>query len=635
MNGASPGATLASVDPRGHRAALAAALVVVGVHIVVSWGYLSIPWGDNGRWLYEVDRVAHGAVPYRDVYWPFPPLGIWILGGLARLFGSDLTQIWCITAAIALAIAATYGAIVAWLVPARLAAPVAGAGMFLGVTFSQQQSAPLALGMYTPAVPVAVLCLLLQWLAFLRDWERPGIPSAVLVGALGGAGFLAKHDVWFASLVLAFAAGVFIPVARGRRVTRLIAAGGGFVVVAGVGMGTLAAMHGVGALPDIFTGFGQVAELYGVNFPNLASLTLEVSTFGLCLAAIGLLGRLTGLWHDRRSTLAIVGGAALTVAAAALWLWKADTIGRAMLVGGPPGLMTGFEGALRPVDPSALLRLRKNFGALRSQMLWHLIPLLMPLCVLVVAIIRRRAVRDGRRWRLLIILLVACVALRARRMISFTEWSELMLEPPVYVLALTVLWSAGEARATRAVHLACGLLVVFGVVAHRRIGHGFGSARVAASTVVTPHGTIRIESGLANKLDFVRSLVNKADPTGERPLFAFGYSAGFSYVLGRPSVGSITHGFRLSLYPSPDSAYRVVAAEKDRLILIDTRSAPRAVESTDFAPWRWQPKMVENHYFRIDRPLFERLEEGCEQVGASWNGPPSVSVFDCAVRKKE
>jgi hypothetical protein len=610
--------------------AVTAALVVALAHIVFSWGYITIPWGDNGRWLYEIDRVAHGAVPYRDVYWGFPPLAPWLLGGLARWLGSDLTPIWTITSAITLTIAVTYGAIVARLIPGRLAVPVAGTGMLLGVAFAHQNSAPLALGMYTPAAPVALCCLFLQVLAFVRDWARPRVSTALLVGALGGAGFLAKHDVWFPCLWLTLAAGVVTPDPARPRMTRMAAAGGGFVLTAGSGLAVLAAMHGVGALPDIFSGYGQIAELSGINLPTLSSLTVEAASFGLCLAVVALISRVTGLSEGRANSLLVIGGAMLFAAAGGLWLWKADQIGQAMLVSGDPRVPTALQMALRPVDPSAFDRFRYNFGVFRLQLLRHLVPLLVPLAVLAVALARRRAVRDLRRWRLLVVLLIACVALRARRMISFTEWSELMLEAPVYGFALTVLSNRAERLVNRTVWVACGVLLAAGLDAHWRLGRGFGSQRGILPEFQTARGMVRIEPGLARELVFVRSLADRADPSGRRPIFSFVYSSGFSYLLGRPSAGSLTHGFRFSLYPSADSAYRAVEAEKDRLILVDRQATPRSVEATDFAPWRWEARMVEDHYLRVDRPLFERLKSGCTPVTPPADRASAFSVFDCA-----
>ena len=285
-----------------------AALTVMAIHIAFTWGYISLFWGDYGRTLYQIDRVAHGARMYADISWPFPPLGMWLVGGMTRVIGSDLTQIWSVTSGIALALAAAYAAIVARLVPARLAVPVTVTGVVLGTAFSQQLSAPLSMGMYTPSVPIAFLCLLLQLLVFLHDWERPTLARALLVGALGGAGFLAKHDVWFASAVLTLAAGVFTQRGSETRLARVLAAGGGYGLVAGTGVALLAAEYGVGALRDIAGGFGHVDEFAGVNLPDLATLTVEVATSGVVLAAAALIGWVSGVWRGRSAIIALCVG---------------------------------------------------------------------------------------------------------------------------------------------------------------------------------------------------------------------------------------------------------------------------------------------------------------------------------------
>src|SRR5688572_30127493 len=107
-------------------------LAIVALHVVVTWGYVSLYWGDYGRWLYEVDRVAHGARIYRDVYWAFPPLGMWIIGGITRVIGSDLAQIWTVTSGVAFAIAVVYAYVVARLLPQGLAVIAGAVGVALG-----------------------------------------------------------------------------------------------------------------------------------------------------------------------------------------------------------------------------------------------------------------------------------------------------------------------------------------------------------------------------------------------------------------------------------------------------------------------------------------------------------------------
>lgn len=614
---------------RSTRLAMLAALVVVLLHAAGVWAHPSLWWGDNGRWLHELDRVAHGAVFYRDIYWAFPPLAMWLLGAVTRAIGSDLVQVWTLTTILAASIALAYGAVVARLVPGRLAVLVAATGMVLGAVYSQQASAPLALGMYTPAVPVAGLCLLLQLVAFLRDWERPSLGAAIAVGVLGGLGFLAKHDVWFACAWLTLAAGIFTTPGSEGRVARVLAAGGSFSVVAGIGVGILAAQHGTGALRDIFTGFGHVAEFSGVNLPDMSQVTVELAVFGIALALVGALAFVSGASRERAVVLACGAGVVVAVAAMAVWLWQAERIGRQMMEHAPR-LPTLFEMALQPVEGSAAVRVRKAFGVLRLQMLRHLIPLFVPLAMLGLLVALRARVTDRRMWNLVAILLVAGLALRARRMVSFTEWSVLMVELPVYVAAATLLWPNLRRSGAMFFPLGCAVLLVFAARMHWRFGYGVGSRRGVQAAVETPRGTARMAPGLARDLAFIRHLAHAADPSGTRPLFSFGYSGGLAYFAGRPSVDPLTQGFRLSLLPTPDSAYRIAAAQKDRLLLVDNTSYVDGIPSARFAPWKWMPEMLPNPYQRVDRAFFDRLREGCRVVTLPGQRSAIFTMYDCA-----
>ncbi len=627
------GTTLEHSNAVGTRRAtvivVSAVLAVLAVHMVTSWGYIGLYWGDSGRWLYEVDRYAHGARIYRDVYWGFPPLGMWIVGGAARLIGSDLVQVWSITATIAALLGVAYALAVAQLLPLRLAVLAGVTGMALGVAFASNGSQPLVSGMYTPAVPVAALFAFAQLALFLREWRRPSLPGALLVGALGGAGLLAKHDVWFACALLTAATALVAPTGGHWRPKRAAAAVAGFAAVLGAGLAVLIAQHGVAALGAIFTGHGQVQELGGVFLPNLAQAVVELAALGLAVATIGAIAWFSRAVDPRRAVLMILLGGLVAVVTSSVWLIKAELVARQMLAAGKPAIPTLFEGALLPVSADAVARWRQALEVFRFELLRHLIPLSLSCLVLVVALVRRKKVADALQWRLLVVLLLMVLALRSRRMIAFSEWSALMLEVPVYVFALVTLWKVPARALTQAVTLGCGVLLVAGMAAHRRFGFGVGTRRGTFPVVSTARGQVRLSPNLADTYRDVRDLALIADASGTRPLMAFGYSAGHNYLTGRPGIGSLTHGFRMSLYPTPDSAFRVAQAQHDRLILIDNPAYSDGVQAREFAPWRWQARMHVNHYLRDDRPLFEKLLHGCRKVTLP-DRRVVASVYDCA-----
>jgi hypothetical protein len=616
------------VERRSTAPVLLAVLLVLVIHVLTSWGYVGLYWGDPGRWLYEVDRFTHGAKIYRDVYWGFPPLGMWVVGGAARVIGSDLAQIWTITTSLAVLIGVAYALVVAQLLRIRLAVLVGATGMALGTVYSSAFSAPLVSGSYTPAVPVAVLIAFSQLAVFLRDWTRPSTAGALTIGVLGGAGILAKHDVWLACTLLAMASAFVTPTGGESRPRRVAAALGGFIAVAGSGIALLAIEYGVRELGPILSGHGQVQELRGLNYPNLGQATVELTALGIFLLAVASIAWLSGA---RRSKGALQLGAiagALALTAAAVWFFKTETITRQALAGASAESPSSALRALAPPVPLAMGWFRHGILTLREELIRRPIPIGVPLLLLVIAFIRRRTV-EPHRWRMLVVLLLVILCLRARRLLSFDEWFALMLEVPVYVYALWTLWPLSRQQLYRAVGAGCGVLLIGALYAHWWFGFGVMSRRGSFPWIETARGSVRLSSNHAATYRRVRDYSMLIDSTGTRPLLAFGYSAGHNYLLGRPGVGSLTHGFRMSLYPTPDSAYRVAQSEHDRLILVDNTAFATAVPVARLEPWRWAPRMRENHYKRIDRPLFERLKQGCRQVT-----PPderaSISVYDCA-----
>jgi len=611
---------------------LIAVLAALLLHIGSSWGYVGLYWGDTGRWMYEVDRYAHGARLYKDVYWGFPPLGMWLVGGAARAIGSDLVQIWIITTTIAVILAIAYALIVAQILPVHLAAVTGATGMALGAIYSGNFSAPLVSGMYSPAVPVAVMFAFAQLALFVREWERPSLWGAVLIGALGGAGILSKHDVWITCLLIIGISAFYAPTGAMARKGRAAATALGFVAVLGTGLVLLSAFNGVAALASIFSGYGLLEETKGLNLPNMSSVCIELAALGIAAAMFGTISWVTGAWRSRRDLLLVVSGTALVFLALGWWLYEAEVVARHVVAFGRTDMAAPFERMLSPFSSERALRLQRAFSAFRLELVRHLIPFSVPAALLVAGFIRREHLRDVPRFRLLMFLLLITISLRARRMISYAEWSVLMLDVPICALALIIIMQLHDRRAhtaLRAVALGCIVLVVGGLFGHWRFGYGFATRRGIFPVTQTARGGARIGPGLTADFRYVRDLSLIADPSGKRPLLSYGYSSGHNYLIGRPGVGALTHGFRVSVYPTPDSAYRVAQASHDSLILIDNPAYGDANPAPEFRPFRWQPRMVVNPYQRVDRPLFEALSRGCRQVTAPGRRSGLI-IYDCA-----
>ena len=162
------------------QADLVLALTLLAVHAIAVWGYTGVFRGDHGRWLHEVERFAQGEVPYRDFQWHFPPLALWIVGGLARFFGTDLLPVYLITSVLAALLVAV---VVFYFREVRSPTYtlLLAASILLAVTYVQTSGPPLPAGAYVPAAPVGVLCLTISAVLFLRAWNS---------GASGG-------DAWW------------------------------------------------------------------------------------------------------------------------------------------------------------------------------------------------------------------------------------------------------------------------------------------------------------------------------------------------------------------------------------------------------------------------------------------------------
>jgi hypothetical protein len=334
---------------------------------MLSWGHVNQYWGDSGRWLYEVERSVEGARIYRDVYWGFPPFGMWVMTAAGRWLGTDLNQIWTATAAIMVLLGIVYAAVVGQLLPTRLALPAGIAGASLGVAYAGNGSSPLVSGMYLPAVPIAALIAFAQLALLLRQWRYPSLPGAAVIGALAGTGLLTKHDVWIPCLVMAAAAALLVPVPREQRRPHVLAVAAGLVSVGGAGLWILAAQVGADQMPEIFSGYGQMQEFGGMFMPNLAQVVVQAATLGVALVALALIASISGIMLPRRAVALGAAGAAFATLAVLTWLLVAEVTARQLLLSGGSSYASMFESYLLPVSPSAGARARVALAALRFE----------------------------------------------------------------------------------------------------------------------------------------------------------------------------------------------------------------------------------------------------------------------------
>jgi hypothetical protein len=179
---------------------LVSACVVATLSVIGQWREVLI---DDPAWyLYVASRVADGAVLYRDVVDPNPPLIIWLqlpLIWLARVIGANPVAVFRLVLAFGLCLSVAWGvAVVRPLLPPAKLAFLGALILFALPVIAYGEREHLILACMFPYLAVVVR----------RGLTRDKIPSAWAAALLAGIGLALKPQygfVWIAAIVwLAF-----------------------------------------------------------------------------------------------------------------------------------------------------------------------------------------------------------------------------------------------------------------------------------------------------------------------------------------------------------------------------------------------------------------------------------------------
>lgn len=617
-------------ESQGH-ATFAILFVLWAAHVSATWGEATVFWGDYGRWLHELERFAHGEVLYRDFYWPFPPLAVWILGSLERVVGSDLNPVRLITITLSFLIFLEFAFYLRVLLPRSLAATAAAACFLLASAYAQIGSMPLPTGMYSPATPLGFLFLLGAVLALFRIWRFARPIDAVVLGSLCGLCILTKQDYWVPA---AYLVGIsfWLCMRSGERSNRLLAYGTatGFVVTLAAGVAAVGLTAGWAIVPGIAGGFGQAKEFAGRMFPSWERLTVEVVT----LSALGLFLLLvlmaTGAVAWRRARGWVTSAIITLIATGGLHLLMSLRVSLGIRQHGVPELPTPSQGFLAPgIATNARLFLRA-LSWLRHGMQEHLFPVLLPACVILLVLTCWKGEQNRARRDAILVLLGLCLACRARRLFQYVEWYNLLLEIPVYLVVIQLLLVDARAAVEKSMRVALAAFILLGAYSYWTLGAGAFTRQGRGQWVSTPRGLLRLQGTQPLYFPQLARVLSGIDPGGERPLFAFGYVGGFDYFFRRRNPSPLTHGFRLSCF-DPDEVLADLQTRTPGLILIDNSVLSRIpVPSPTFAFFQWETPSQANVYATFDRPYFARLAAGCKEVARirGWQAE-SFTIYDC------
>jgi hypothetical protein len=503
---------------------------------------------------------------------------MWIVGGWARLFGTDLAPVSALMAGVAVAILGLHAYLVSRTVPARLAPWVTAASLVLALALAQRESASLMLGMYTPAASIGGL-LLLAALAIRFVPDRVDDPRRnVALGLLCGAMVLTKHDFWLPAAFLVIA-------------SRSGAAAMAALFTVATGALAIGLTAGIAVLPQVVTGFGHAQEFGMYGLPDWEGLTVAAIATLLCAVGIAhILGA--------RPRYRVILLAAATVLMAL-------------------HLAMSARHGIASTPAALLLHLARRLST-------QLPPILLP-AVLWVVVASWRLRLSHATW--LLAALAFCIVARARRGFFFTEWYHVLLEVPVYVIALLAM--APGTRTSWRLRTGLAAVLAFGIAAEWSLGRPAFVPGRRLPALDTPRGVVHWRPYEADQMRWLASELEMRDPAGTRPIFAFRYSGGYSYFLQRPAAAGTTLGFLLSRF-RPDSLVLALRRHQPSIFALDTRdldSLRVRRPGVPLASWLWPTRL--NHYVRFDRPYFQRLLVGCRPVSTFPTDDPILTLYDC------
>ena len=602
--------------------ALAVLAVFAAFHAIASWGYAGSMWSEHGRWLHSVERVAAGQLPYRDFEWSNPPLPLWVMGLVARVTGTGLAAVSVSTVAVYTVLLAVFFTVVLRLTR-ELAFPVTLATLLFTTAYAGRTGVPLPLGTAIISIPFAVT-FLLGTVLFAHDMLRSGRRGAAVGTGICAALTLASaHAMWLPAIYMLVASTILLRRSGRPAESRTLLAAFAATVVAWLVLQSLTS--GPASVARMLTGF----DLFGFTLvgsqPTLERLTIEAAA----IAAI-VLTATTALWLCLAIPDATAGrwaGISLLVflCASATHLGMSVARGTQLAALGPSEWPSLVESALLRSLAAGQGLIPAALGVLDTRFQSHLFPVMLPAFLLVVLASRWNRWADTDLRNLVAIMLGLCLSTRIRSGFRGSDWYNVLLEIPAYVLMLRLGGAARIHQAGRAVLAALGIMIVLGLYAYGSLARGVLTFRGRYPAIETARGSVHWAEGEARQYRDALRLLDQADPTRSRPMLAFGPTAGFNYFLGRANPTPLGLGFYAVTAGQADSIVSALQSRREVLLLdhpFVRRSEPRGLR-----PWSWDPRMGPSRHVRVDRPYFDRLIGGCSRVPA--DSSVVVAVYDC------
>ena len=599
-------------------------LGLAALHALAVWRYGGVIWGDQGRWLYNVSRLAAGAVPYRDFAHPNPPFGLLVVGIMARVVGTSYGAISAIMTLLFLANFAVFVLALRRLAP-DVVMPIAVPALLFSLALACRHGVTLPAGTDSIGGVVGFLCLQVGAWLMLETVEQPRLRRSAACGAFLALAMMSKHDFWPPAILLIIAA--IVVLVRNDAPRRIIAAGAaGFTAVMVVMVGALVAWAGVHPTYAMLTGSGRAVEIALKSTPSLERIVAEVAgSAALVLTAV------TALWLclaiSDRTAKRWAGAMILTfLTAAAVHLGMSVSIGRDVLLTGRPtypnltqfAFVAGFE-AGRSVFAIAL-------DYFDDRLLTHLLPTILPPVLLIALVARWSRWHDPRLRGRAVVLMALAVAARTRRGFVGGDWYNVLLELPAYAVFIQLICGDAEQKAARAVRATLAVFIALGAYSYISLADGPMTFNGVRPRVMTHQGRARWARDEARAYHYTDSVITKLDQSGTRPVFALGASAGWNYFLKRPNPLPFD-GLPTDIEPAELRAAtaRLLAA---RPLLIENRLAIRRGLGRP-SLLEWEPGLEANRYERRDAPWFATVVQHCQPADPALDSTATIRIWDC------
>ncbi|MBM3211451.1 hypothetical protein FJZ33_04470 [Candidatus Poribacteria bacterium] len=497
--------------------------------------YINYLWGDFGWWHEAIKRVSQGEIPYKDFVWYHPPLGLYIYGWLARVFGDSFTVLNIIPMIITIMIAFLVFLIARYCVPERLLPFMAFASIIMGISISNYGSETLALGMYSPAVPVGILISLICLFASIRYFLTASRVWLCILGITASAAILTKQDFWAPALVCF----LFIAFENWQKPTNLakffknisymlIPA----VLFLIVGISFVVIQSGFSAVPKII-GIGSGANI-GINRLLPTGMRMLDS---LLFSSIYVIIAILFMWQYRiaynKKILVII--CLLSLILVFLRLGTTYWIGNSIASGNNKyfGTITGsyFYGRATNTKQVLILTVKNIF----VRGLAYSIPIFLTLAIFIAILWFFRKRDKAPLVKICLFLALWVLAARMRRLFEFTDVISLMIEPLFFSLAIQVICEYKDIHIKPCHHLIFSFSIIFIIVGIILFSFYEIQPRVRYKyeTLVTKKGNIKIRADQVAEFKWLEDFINSVDPSGEKSLLHAPLPGALSYILNR------------------------------------------------------------------------------------------------------